>query len=59
MRNHPNIDSLLKLVEDILQDLQTAKELLLEVRLVDGIEGKLPIELSRKLYDYFELNQDE
>jgi hypothetical protein len=34
MRNHPNIDSLLKLVEEI-QDLQKAKDLLEEVWLAD------------------------
>ena len=58
MRNHPNIESLFKLVEDI-QDLQKAKDLLREVWLADGREVKLTPELSRKLDDYFELDQDE
>jgi hypothetical protein len=58
MEKHPNINSLLKLVEEV-QDLQKAKELLLTVWLADRVEGRLPLELIRKLDDYFELNEDE
>jgi hypothetical protein len=58
MEKHPNINSLLKLVEEV-QDLQKAKELLLTVWLADRVEGRLPLELIRELDDYFELNEDE
>ena len=58
MKNTPSIDSLFKLVNDI-QDLQKAKDLLQEIWLADGREVKLSAELSRKLDDYFELDQDE
>jgi|688.fasta_scaffold250321_4 hypothetical protein len=61
MRNHPNIDSLLKLVEEI-QDLQKAKDLLEEVWLADmryGQEVKIPRELSMRLNDYFEVDDSE
>jgi hypothetical protein len=61
MKNHPNIDSLLKLVEEI-QDLQKAKDLLEEVWLADmryGQEVKIPRELSMRLNDYFEVDDSE
>jgi hypothetical protein len=61
MENHPNIDSLLKLVEEI-QDLQKAKDLLVEVWLADvryGQEVKIPHELPMKLNDYFEVDDSE
>jgi len=58
MKNHPNINALLKLVEEI-QDLQKAKDLLEEVWLADGREVKLPFELYMKLNDYFEFDDSE
>lgn len=58
MENHPNIDSLLKLVEEI-QDLQKAKDLLEEVWLADRLDGKLSFELYMKLNDYFEFDDSE
>jgi hypothetical protein len=58
MENHPNIDMLLKLVEEI-QDLQKAKDLLQEVRRADGREVKLSFELYMKLNDYFEFDDSE
>jgi hypothetical protein len=58
MRNHPNLDSLFKLVDDI-QDLQKAKDLLQEVWLENGKELNLSLELSRKLDDYFEFDDSE
>jgi hypothetical protein len=58
MRNHPNLDSLFQLVDDI-QDLQKAKDLLQEVWLADGREVKLPFELYMKLNDYFEFDDSE
>jgi hypothetical protein len=58
MKNHSNINSFLTLAEEI-QDLQKAKDLLLSVWLADRVEGRLPLELIRKLDDYFELDEDE
>ena len=58
MRNLPNIDWLLKLVEDI-RDLQKAKDLLEEVWLAYGREGKITHTLSMKLDDYFEVDDSE
>lgn len=58
MRNHPNLDSLFKLVEDI-QDLQKAKDLLEEVWLNVGGAVTLPNELRWKLDDYFEVDDSE
>jgi hypothetical protein len=58
MKNHPNIDSLLKLVEEI-QDLQKAKDLLEEVWLADEREVKLSFELYMQLNDYFEVDDSE
>jgi hypothetical protein len=58
MRNHPNLDSLLKLVDDI-QDLQKAKDLLQEVWLADWKVVTLPPELRWKLDDYFEFDDSE
>ena len=58
MRNHPNLDSLFKLVDDI-KDLQKAKDLLQEVWLADVRDEKLPFELCMKLNDYFEVDDSE
>ena len=58
MKNHPSIESFLTLAEEI-QDLQKAKDLLLSVWLADRREGRLPLELLRKLDAYFELDEDE
>ena len=58
MRNHPNLDSLFKLVDDI-KDLQKAKDLLQEVWLADVRDAKLPFELSMKLDEYFEVDDSE
>ena len=64
MEKYPNIDSLIKLAEEI-QDLQKAKDLLFEVWLADKRGGldegkvKIPHELSMKLDDYFGLDDSE
>ncbi len=58
MKNHPNINSFLTLAEEI-QDLQKAKDLLQEVWLADGREVNLSLELSRKLDEYFEVDDSE
>ena len=58
MINHPNLDSLFKLVDDI-KDLQRAKDLLEVVWSGQRGEVKLPFELSMKLDEYFEVDDSE
>jgi hypothetical protein len=58
MINHPNLDSLFKLVDDI-KDLQRAEDLLEEVWSGQRGEVKLPFELSMKLDEYFEVDDSE
>lgn len=58
MKNHPNINSFLTLAEEI-QDLQKAKDLLLEVFFALDRGNPVDLSLKRQIQDYFELDEDE
>jgi len=58
MRNHPNLDSLFQLVDDI-QDLQKAEGLLLEVFFALDRGNPVDLPLDRRIRDYFEVDDSE
>jgi hypothetical protein len=58
MKNHSNINSFLTLAEEI-QDLQKAKDLLLEVFFALNRGKPVDLSLVRQIQGYFELDEDE